>query len=163
MTLPNYLMKAFESIPTDRAVNVLIRHSARFPIESDAEVFTAQLTPEGEILAANFGAWINKKFSIGKIVSSPIQRCLETGRHLAEGAGNGKIIFPEPVLGHPNEFGEYDALGEHLVSGDWPLRIKQIADILFPEDHEAHLNFFIPGRNLSKKTSMAAHFFFIDS
>lgn len=143
MTLPNYLMEAFENIPTDRTVNVLIRHSARFPIESDAEVFTAQLTPEGEILATKLGAWINKKFCIGNIVSSPINRCLETGRHLANGAGNGKIILPEPVLGHPNEYGEYDALGDYLVSGDWPLRIRQIADILFPDDQKAHLNFFI--------------------
>lgn len=143
MTLPNYLLEAFENIPTDRTVNVLIRHSARFPIESDAEVFSAQLTPEGEIMATKLGAWIYKKFSIGNIVSSPINRCLETGRHLAKGAGNGKIILPEPVLGHPNEYGEYDALGDYLVSGDWPLRIRQIADILFPEDQEAHLNFFI--------------------
>ncbi len=143
MTLPNYLLKAFENIPTDRTINVLMRHSARYPIESDAEIYTAQLTPEGEILAANFGAWIKGKFIIGEIVSSPIDRCLETGRHLAKGAGNGRIILPEPVLAHPNEFGEYDAMDEYLISGDWPLRIRQIADLLFPDDHKAHLNFFI--------------------
>lgn len=143
MTLPIYLLEAFEHIPTDRPVNVLMRHSARFPITSDAEVFTAQLTPEGESLAANFGEWINQKFKIGKIYSSPINRCVETGKYLAKGAGNGRVIFPEPALAHPNEYGEYDGMSDYLISGDWPLRIKQIAEIMFPDENAEHLNFYI--------------------
>ncbi len=143
MTLPNYLLEAFENIPTDRAINVLMRHSARFPIQSDAEVFTAQLTPEGEELALKFGAWIDKRFKIGKILTSPINRCIETGKFLAKGAGNGRIIFPEPVLSHPNEYGEYDGMDDYLLSGNWPVRIRQIADILFPDEQTEHMNFFI--------------------
>lgn len=143
MSLPNYLLEAFENIPTDRAINVLMRHSARFSIQSDAEVFTAQLTPEGEELAQKFGAWIDKKFTIGKIVTSPINRCIETGKFLAKGAGNGRVIFPEPVLSHPNEYGEYDGMDDYLVTGNWPVRIRQIADILFPDEQSEHMNFFI--------------------
>jgi broad specificity phosphatase PhoE len=143
MSLPEYLLEAFEKIPTDQNINVLMRHSIRFPITSDAEVFTAQLTPEGEDLASAFGAWLQKKYTIGKIFSSPITRCKETGRHLSKGAGNGKVILPDPVLAHPNENGEYDSLGEFLVSGDWPLRILQIAEKMFPDDHSVGLNFLI--------------------
>ncbi len=143
MTLPIYLLEAFEYIPTDLPINVLMRHSARYPITSDAEVFTAQLTPEGESLASSFGDWINKRFNIGKIYSSPINRCVETGKYLAKGAGNGRIIYPEQVLSHPNEYGEYDAMDDYLISGDWPLRIRQIADLMFPDERAEHMNFYI--------------------
>lgn len=143
MSLPKYLLEAYENIPSDQNINVLMRHSIRFPIESDAEVFTAQLTPEGEGLASDFGAWLDKRFKIGKIFTSPITRCIETGRYLAKGAGNGKVILPDPVLAHPNENGEYDSLGEFLDSGDWPLRIRQIAERMFPDDHSVGLNFLI--------------------
>jgi broad specificity phosphatase PhoE len=143
MTLPNYLIDAFDNIPTNQPVNVLLRHSIRFPIGSDAEVYTAQLTPEGEDLASTFGAWINQNYKIGKILTSPINRCVETGKHLAKGAGNGKVIIADPVLSHPNENGEYDLLGDYLASGEWPERIKQIADKMFPEDQSVEMNFFV--------------------
>lgn len=143
MSLPKYLLEAFEDIPTDRTINVLMRHSIRFPITSDAEVFTAQLTPEGQDLASDFGAWLQKKYKIGKILTSPINRCVETGRYLARGAGNSKVILPDPVLSHPNENGEYDKMDDYLDSGDWPLRISQIAEKMFPDDQSSGLNFLI--------------------
>ncbi len=143
MSLPKYLLEAYENIPSDQSINVLMRHSIRFPIESDAEVFTAQLTPEGENLASDFGAWLHKRYKLGKILTSPITRCIETGRFLAKGAGNGKVILPDPVLSHPNKNGEYDSLGEFLDTGDWPLRIRQIAEKMFPDDHSVGLNFLI--------------------
>ena len=143
MSLPKYLLEAYENIPSDKNINVLMRHSIRFPIQSDAEVFTAQLTPEGEDLASDFGAWLDKKYQIGKILTSPITRCIETGRFLAKGAGNGRVILPEPVLAHPNENGEYDSMGDYMDSGDWPLRIKQIAEKMFPDDQSMGMNFLI--------------------
>jgi len=143
MSLPEYLLEAFENIPTDQTINVLMRHSIRFPITSDAEVFTAKLTPEGEDLASTFGAWLQKKYSIGKILTSPINRCVETGRYLTKGAGNGRVILSEPVLSHPNENGEYDMMDDYLESGDWPLRISQIAEKMFPDHQSQGLNFFI--------------------
>jgi hypothetical protein len=143
MSLPKYLLEAYENIPSDQNINVLMRHSIRFPIESDAEVFTAQLTPEGEDLASDFGAWLHKRYKIGKILTSPITRCIETGRYLAKGAGNGRVILSEPVLSHPNENGEYDLMDDYLDSGDWPLRIRKIAEKMFPDEHTGGLNFLI--------------------
>jgi broad specificity phosphatase PhoE len=143
MLLPDYIFEAYENIPSDQAVNVLMRHSIRFPIESDAEIFTAQLTPEGENLAYFFGSWVNTRYQIGKIFSSPINRCVETGKFLGKGAGNGRIVLPEPVLAHPNENGEYDSMDIFLESGKWPKRIKNIAHSLIPEKRQKTLNFHI--------------------
>jgi len=143
MTLPKYLLEAYENIPQDETINVLMRHSIRFPIESDAEVFTAQLTPEGEVLAADFGAWINQKYRIGNIVTSPINRCVETGKFLALGAGNHRVVTPDPVLSHPNENGEYDSFDDYFGSWNWPERIEQIALKMFPDDKSQKLNFLV--------------------
>lgn len=143
MSLPKYLVDAYREIPNNQTINVLMRHSERFPITSDAEVFTAQLTPVGKELAYNFGAWVSEKFKIGRIFSSPINRCVETGIYLAKGSGNGKVVLPDPVLSHPNENGEYDQMGEYLVSGNWPERITQIAEKMFPNDDSKALNFFV--------------------
>ncbi|MDO9087930.1 MAG: histidine phosphatase family protein [Anaerolineaceae bacterium] len=143
MSIPIYIFEAFENIPTDQAVNVLMRHSIRFPIESEAEIFTAQLTPEGENLAYRFGSWVNSRYQIGKIYSSPINRCIETGRFLGKGAGNNRVVLTEPVLAHPNENGEYDSMDLYLSSGIWPNRIKNIARKLIPDDQLNTLNFYI--------------------
>ncbi len=143
ITLPDYIIDAYERIPTGKSMNVMIRHSNRFPITSDEEVFTAQLTPEGEKLAFTYGAWINRKFDIGKIFSSPIERCLETGRQLSKGAGNGRLVLPEPILSHPNENGEYDALDEYLETGVWPDRITQIKKLFISTNPGSKLNFFV--------------------
>lgn len=143
MSLPKYLVDAYREIPNNQSINVLMRHSERFPITSDAEVFTAQLTPMGKELAFNFGAWLGENFKIGKIYSSPINRCVETGVYLAKGSGNGKVVLPDPVLSHPNENGEYNQMGEYLESGYWPERITQIAEKMFPEDEAKALNFFV--------------------
>ena len=143
MSLPNYLTEAFTNIPTNQTINVLMRHSERFPIQSDAEVFTAQLTPVGKETAYKFGIWLSEKYEIGKIFSSPINRCVETGIFLAKGSGNGKVVLPDPVLSHPNENGEYNQMGDYLTTGDWPDRIKQIAEKMFPENDSKKMNFFI--------------------
>ena len=143
MSLPDYLIEAFQDLPVDQTINVLMRHSARFPIESDAEVFTAQLTPEGKELAYNFGEWLSEKFEFGKIISSPVNRCIETGISIANGAGNGKVVLPDPVLSHPNENGEYDQMDDFLENGIWPERISKIADKMFPVEETNKLNFFI--------------------
>ncbi len=141
MTLPDYIFSAFENIPTGQSINVLMRHSKRFPINNDDEVFTAQLTPEGEQTAKEYGEWIIERYKIGKIFSSPINRCMETGRYLAKGAGNGKVVIPEPVLGHPNENGEYNAMSDYMTIGKWPERITKIADLTNTsgEDPKLHL------------------------
>ena len=143
MTIPNYIIDAYENVPLDRSITVLLRHSIRYPIENDAEIYTAQLTPEGKKLASTFGSWIKSKFKIGKFFSSPINRCIETGKFMANGAGNGRAILPEPVLGHPNENGEYDSLDDYLASGVWPGRIIDIANKMIPAAHNQAMNFYI--------------------
>lgn len=143
MSLPDYLIEAYQNIPDDHTVNVLMRHSERYPIESDADVFTAQLTPDGKELALYFGDWLSKKFEIGKISSSPINRCIETGVYLAKGSGNGKVIVPDPVLSHPYENREYDRMDEFMETGIWPDRITKIAELMFPLEETNKINFFI--------------------
>jgi broad specificity phosphatase PhoE len=143
MAIPNYLVNAFQHVPADRPVNVLIRHAPRFPITNESEVITAQLTEEGEELARLFGDWLNQRFSLGTIHSSPINRCIETGRFLSIGAGNYTTVVSDSVLAHPHENREFDLMGDYLKSGDWSQRILETAKRMFPEGNKPEMNFLI--------------------
>jgi hypothetical protein len=142
--IPDYLSEAFKNIPIDVPTSVLMRHSIRFPIESDAEIWTAGLTPEGITLAKNFGTWLKKQHQVERVESSPIGRCVDTGKWLIEGFQNGNSVQPMQVLAHPNENGEYELIDHFLETSIWPDRILNMANYLVPNGHHHHgLNIFI--------------------
>ncbi len=141
--IPEYLLEAYKNVPDDRPVTVLMRHSIRYPINNDDEIITAGLTPEGFDLAKEFGHWLAEYYSFGKFFSSPIQRCVDTGKMVAQGAGLMKDVESIYVLGHPNENGEYDSMDESLTQGLWQDRVHQTASLIIPNGiHKNGLNFY---------------------
>ena len=141
--IPEYLLTAYKKIPTDRPVSVLMRHSIRYPITNDAEVYTAGLTPEGCDLAKQFGGWLDDTYELGAFSSSPIGRCVDTGIMLAKGAQLERIVKKSPLLGHPNENGEYDTMSDGLATKNWHNHIHDIASFMLPKgQHTSGLNFF---------------------
>jgi hypothetical protein len=72
-------------MPTGFAL--LLRHSARVPILNGENPDIAMLTQAGIQQAVDFGREISQKFSIVRIFSSPVQRCVDTGTNILEGAG----------------------------------------------------------------------------
>jgi len=142
--LPEYIIDAYENLPTEAQVTVLIRHSIRFPINSEAEIWTAGLTPEGKEMALKFGFWLDQKFKISRIESSPIERCVETGKYISSALTEPITVSPVEVLAHPNENGEYDAFEGHFKQKSWPKRIQDMAAYLVPNGHHKKgLNIFI--------------------
>jgi hypothetical protein len=142
--LPDYITRAYKEIPADCPVSVLIRHSIRFPINSEAEVWTAGLTDEGKALACELGAWLSQRYEIDRIESSPIERCVDTGRYIASSLPKPIPVSPVKVLAHPNEQGEYDSFDQFFLNKTWPLRIQDMAAYLIPNGrHRSGLNIFI--------------------
>jgi hypothetical protein len=142
--LPDYVICAYENLPTDAAVTVLIRHSIRYPINSVAEIWTAGLTPEGKEMATELGLWLDKRFRISRIETSPIDRCVDTGKIIASALSESIVVAPVNVLAHPNENGEYDAFEGHFKMKSWPKRIHDMATYLVPNGHHHNgLNLFV--------------------
>jgi hypothetical protein len=142
--LPDYVIRAYENIPTDAEVSVLIRHSIRYPINSVAEIWTAGLTPEGKEMASNLGSWLDKQFRVSRIETSPIERCVDTGRFISSALRDPIKVSPVIVLAHPNENGEYDSFDGHFKEKSWPKRIQDMAAYLVPNGHHHKgLNLFV--------------------
>ncbi|PKO13849.1 MAG: hypothetical protein CVU39_16710 [Chloroflexi bacterium HGW-Chloroflexi-10] len=142
--LPEYLMNAYQVVPQMGAVSVVMRHSARYPIESEADIFTAGLTPEGRDLASQFGNWLKDQKEIGQIQSSPIQRCIDTGALIGSQKDNPIDVRTADVLSHPNENGEYDRMEEFMDSNSWPERVRDIASCIVPNGkHRQGLNLYV--------------------
>jgi broad specificity phosphatase PhoE len=141
--IPDYLISAYENIPNDRPVSVLMRHSIRYPITTDEEIYTAGLTYQGFELAKAVGRWISNTYDFGLFFSSPIGRCVDTGKMIAAGAKKERPIEEIYLMGHPNEQGEYDSISSSLKNGQWQERIHKMAAYLVPNGiHQDGLNFY---------------------
>jgi hypothetical protein len=73
-------------------VTVLLRHAERYPFEKPADVLEAGLTPVGIEQARQFGARLGAAYGHVRIHSSPIDRCLDTSRHILAGAGRESAV-----------------------------------------------------------------------
>lgn len=68
---------------------LIVRHSERDPIKTVAEAYTARLTHTGRAMARAFGVQLGRKFRIGALVASPVERCVETAQEILAGALTG--------------------------------------------------------------------------
>ena len=68
------------------AWGLFLRHAERFPIESADDVFRAGLTDQGRRDAHALGRAL-RHLPIAAAISSPVQRCIDTARHILEGYG----------------------------------------------------------------------------
>lgn len=108
MTIPVSLLDDLEHVLRDshsgppERVTLLMRHSARFPIENPADTFLVGLTEEGVRLAEAFGQLLGKDFVPGRLRSSPVGRCRATGEAIARGAGwTTAKVRADRRLSHP--------------------------------------------------------------
>lgn len=96
---PRHLPESFDLGP-GRAALMMVRHSARVPVITAQDAFSAQLTEEGRAMAREFGAELGQKTRIGAVVASPVARCLDTARQILSGALNGSAAaIPVRPLG----------------------------------------------------------------
>lgn len=101
MGIVNSLLKDMKIAPQDRPVALLMRHSARFPILHPAETYTVGLTEEGVRMAEKLGGLLAKRFQPGRLLSSPVGRCITTAEAITRGAGWPGPVQTDERLSHP--------------------------------------------------------------
>ena len=73
-------------------VTYLMRHAERVAFEKPGDVIFAVLTENGIEQARRFGAALAQTIKIGRVNSSPLKRCVDTGKLILEGAGENLAI-----------------------------------------------------------------------
>ncbi|MEQ9507797.1 MAG: histidine phosphatase family protein [Alloalcanivorax xenomutans] len=91
------LLHALNLLPSDRPVHLLTRHSVRELAKNGFADYRLPLTPEGIELARDWGGQLARPVSA--FYSSPVGRCVDTAKAMAEGALRaGLIDRPMDVL-----------------------------------------------------------------
>jgi broad specificity phosphatase PhoE len=132
--------------PIDRPVSLLLRHSTRFPIESEADVFNAKLTPEGVDTAEEFGYVLSQLYNPGRIMTSPVERCVDTAKAMMRGAFWRKPVEPDERLSYPKmEKAWQEYLAKPEPSLELPETVVMLLNLML--DHKSSqpgiLNIFI--------------------
>ncbi|HMD89696.1 MAG TPA: histidine phosphatase family protein [Anaerolineaceae bacterium] len=94
-------LQGLSSAPLNQPVSVLLRHSTRYPILDISKTLEVGLTPDGRILAEQFGDILTQRFTPGRIASSPVERCIDTAKAILRGANWHADISIDERIGHP--------------------------------------------------------------
>jgi broad specificity phosphatase PhoE len=114
------------SLGRDEPGCLLIRHAARHPIPAGEAGADIQLTEAGAASARLAGERLHDG-RITRIVTSPLQRCVDTGRFLIEGSGCGVAQEIDDRLGDGGMFVEDRALSQaSLAEHGGPSTIWQL-------------------------------------
>lgn len=100
MRVPVTLLFDLERIPRDQPVALLMRHAARHPLTAAADPYAVGLTEEGIQNAETLGKTLAADNLPGKILSSPVERCVATGEALARGANWPGSVQVDERLSH---------------------------------------------------------------
>jgi len=101
MQLYRPALKILRSLPEQTHAGFLMRHSTRFPILSEDDVYSAGLTGEGITQAERFGNALAAIRKPGRLHSSPVGRCLDTAQAIARGSGWDLPVQSDYRLSHP--------------------------------------------------------------
>lgn len=96
------LMPSLQLLPSDRPIALLTRHSVREQSNHGIASYDLQLTVEGVALAEWWGGQLGR--GIAGFHSSPVQRCVDTAKAMARGAGLGLDVKQTQVLVEPGCF-----------------------------------------------------------
>ena len=130
--IPPSVLHMITAAPKDRAVAVLLRHSVRDELPPGDAGYVLPITDVGRQLARKLGARLGARLKT--LHASPLVRCVQTARALAEGAGVDLSIERNHLLGDPGAFViddkragltwrqlGHEAVMRHLVTESTPL------------------------------------------
>lgn len=130
MELPLSLVNDLNCVPRDRPVTLLMRHSARYPILYPADPYLAQLTPEGFALAEELGRRLGRWYGGGRLLSAPVDRCIDTAQSIARGAGWAGQVGTDERLSHPFIEPAFESFARGEVNGALPWQAKAVLALL---------------------------------
>ncbi|EKF72777.1 phosphoglycerate mutase [Alcanivorax hongdengensis A-11-3] len=92
------LQDALALIPEDKPVHLLTRHSVRELAKNGFADYRLPLTEEGVLMARGWGGQLQRP--IESFYSSPVGRCVDTARAMADGAREAGLLVeaPEPEI-----------------------------------------------------------------
>jgi broad specificity phosphatase PhoE len=82
---------------------VVIRHSERNPIPDGVHDIVTPINKRGEAIATELGAQFSL-FDTLEMISSPVERCLQTGRAILVGFQKQATVRTSNLLGEPGPF-----------------------------------------------------------
>lgn len=100
--LPTSLLRSLAEMPAEQPVAMLMRHAARPPIPNGETGHDLPITEQGRNLSVILGRAVASR--LRSVSSSPVRRCLQTGRALGEGAGLNRDVIPDTLLGDPGVY-----------------------------------------------------------
>jgi phosphohistidine phosphatase SixA len=98
-----YHISTYEALlfaPVTGHAALLMRHSQRYPILDPSMVSSAGLTPDGVKMAEDFGIELSQTRLPGRLLSSPIERCMDTANAISRGANWGIQVTAEERLSY---------------------------------------------------------------
>ncbi len=96
------LIPSLEQVPRDVPVSLVTRHSIREQPKNRFAGYDIPLTPEGIQLAREWGRSLDRP--IAALHSSPVERCIETARAMADGAGLELPVSTHASLVEPGSY-----------------------------------------------------------
>jgi histidine phosphatase superfamily protein (branch 1) len=123
-------IKVLGSVPQGKAVNLVVRHSERYPILKAEDVPTAPLTPQGIRIAEEFGAALKQNYRLGVLESSEIARCVETAAAIGRGARWKGEVRQEPRFTYTYTDDYWHTRREHLFADALPDEVIDLLDYL---------------------------------
>ena len=113
--IPKTLMRSFDVVPPDVHAALFLRHAHRPSIKPGTYGDEVPLSEQGVGDAQQLGAVLAPK-GIGRIISSPMPRCVATGQAVARGAGLSMNVIEDARLGVPGPFVEDASIaGPHFL------------------------------------------------
>ncbi len=134
MPIPETLLKDLQCVPQDRPVALLMRHSNRFPITDPEKNYMVGLTEEGVRLAEQLGGVLREQFRPGRVMSSPVGRCVDTAQAIARGAGWPVEVISNQRLSHEFIASTWSMLEAGQVNDSLPWQVLSTLEFLL--DHE---------------------------
>ena len=90
------LLEAINLLPGDKPVHLLTRHSVRELAKNGFADYRLPLTPEGVDMARDWGSKLNRP--VDAFYSSPVGRCVNTAKAMAEGAKKAGLLKALPDI-----------------------------------------------------------------
>lgn len=138
------LRRTLNLIPDDQSAALLLRHSVRHPIIDWENSDEAGLTEEGIVLAEELGRFIAGRHRPGRVVSSPVERCIDTAAAILRGANWPVTVIIDQRLSHPYIQRAWRELVDSLYSPRVPLEVREIINLMMMGNNPTgHLDLFI--------------------
>jgi broad specificity phosphatase PhoE len=132
------------SLQSAGPVSLILRHSERVNITGSGDVYIARLTPEGIAAAQEFGCELARQRRLGRIMSSPVSRCVDTAVAIAEGAGCTEKVRVDDRLSHLQMQSVWDALPDCCNFENMPEGMADLIELLLPQSKgEDKLDVFV--------------------